>query len=64
MIDGCTSRDTPGNVAWLKQQKSQGGGGYGLVDDLGGGSADVGGQGWVAGNNSSGHVLDGQVLEK
>ena len=43
---------------------SRGGGGDGPVDDLSGGSADVGGRGWVAGDDSSSHVLDGQALEK
>ena len=36
----------------------------GSVDDLSGWSVDVGGWGWVAGDDSSGHVLGGPVLEK
>ena len=47
-----------------RRLRGGGGGGDGAVDDLGGWPADVGGWRRVAGDDSSGHVLDRQALEK
>jgi len=52
---------TCGGRRWLG---GRGGCGNWPVHDLSGGSANVGGWGWVAGDDSSGHVLDVQALEK
>ena len=40
------------------------GGGDGTIDDLSGWSANVGGWRGMAGDDGSGHILDGQALEK
>ena len=62
-MDGCWRCTSLGLAIGVLSIKGGGGGGDGSIDDLSGLSANVGGWRWMADDNSSDHVLDGQALE-